>query len=115
MKLKTFFTLILSVFTFNAWAVDFDKPSLEDCRDNADLIGYMITIKAQCDLNIESDNNQLVETLNNLSKKCIAQYGESSMVNATRVGIFSAKGEMEETGRNATCYRALKEYPGLFD
>lgn len=115
MKLKAILTFILSITAINAWAIDLDNPSLENCKDNADLLGYMLTIKAQCNLKSESDGNLLVETINQMSRQCIAQYGENSMANATRAGIFSVKGEMEEMGRNATCYRALTEYSGLFD
>ncbi|WP_162626631.1 hypothetical protein [Acinetobacter sp. CFCC 10889] len=115
MKLKAILTFILSMVVVNAWAVDWDNPSIDDCESNADLIGYMITIKSVCNLETESDNNSFVETMNEVSKKCIAQYGEKPMANAMRMGIFSVKGEVEEVGRNATCYRALDEYSGLFN
>ncbi|MGR3977584.1 hypothetical protein FW754_07855 [Acinetobacter sp. 1207_04] len=115
MKLKTILAALLATTAINTWALDVDNPSLEDCKDNADTVGYMITIKAQCNLDFEDKDNELVKIINKLSKKCIAQYGEKSMANATRAGIFSAKEELEETGRNSTCYRALTEYPGLFD
>ena len=115
MRQKAILTFILSMVMVNASAVDWDNPSFDDCESNADLIGYMITIKSVCDLQTEGDDNSLVEMMNEVSKKCIAQYGEKPMANAMRMGIFSAKGEVEETGRNATCYRALDEYAGLFD
>ena len=115
MKLKTILAALLAIAAINAWALDVDNPSLEDCKDNADTLGYVMTIKAQCNLETDDSGNELVQLVNELSKKCIAKYGEKSMANATRLGIFSAKEEFEETGRNSTCYRALDQYPGLFD
>ena len=115
MKLKAILTFFLSLMAINVWAIDFENPSLEDCKDNADTLGYMLTIKAQCNLETDDSDNELVKLVNELSKKCIAQFGEKSMANATRLGIFSAKEEFEETGRNSTCYRALDEYPELFN
>ena len=115
MKLKTILVALLATTAMSTWALDVDNPSLEDCKDNADTLGYMITIKVQCNLGNDDSGNELVQLINKVSKKCIARYGEKSMANATRAGIFSAKEEFEETGRNSTCYRALTEYSKLFN
>lgn len=115
MKLKAIFTTLLALTAMNTWALDLDNLTLDDCKDNADILGYMMTIKSQCNLDEESGNSEIAEAIFQMSKQCIAQYGETTMGNATRVGIFSTKSELEETGRNATCLRALTDYPELFD
>ena len=113
MKFKTIVSLFMLITAMNAWALDLDNPSLDDCRANAETLGYMISINAYC--NLESDpDNEVVEIINDLSKRCIAQYGENSLANATKAGIFSVKEELEATGRNATCATALREYPVIF-
>ena len=57
MKLKTILAALLATTAINTWALDVDNPSLEDCKDNADTVGYMITIKAQCNLDFEDKDN----------------------------------------------------------
>ena len=106
MKFKTIVSLFMLITAMNAWALDLDNPSLDDCKANAETLGYMISINAYCNLESDSDND--------LSKRCIAQYGENSLANATKAGIFSVKEELEATGRNATCATALREYPVIF-
>ncbi len=56
-----------------------------------------------------------MKLVNELNNKCIANYGKKTMANGTRLGIYSAKEEFEKTGRNSTCYRALDEFPELFN
>ena len=56
-----------------------------------------------------------MQYVNQTSRKCITKYGEKSMANATKMGVFSVKAEMDEMGRNSTCARALQDYSEFFD
>jgi len=115
MKFKALLTFILSLIAINASAIDFENPSYEDCKANANTLGYTITIKEQCNLDTDDSENELVKLVNELNNKCIANYGKKTMANGTRLGIYSAKEEFEKTGKNSTCYRALDEFPELFN
>lgn len=91
-----------------------ETVKLEDCKDNADLLGYVTSIQGICGLHVDQQS-KLMQYINQTNRKCIATYGEKSMANATKMGIFSVKVEMDDVGRNSTCARALQDYSEFFD
>lgn len=91
-----------------------DQINLEECKDNADLLGYVTSIQGICGLDVDQ-KSKLMQYINQTNRQCITKYGEKSIANATKMGIFSVKAEMDEMGRNSTCARALQDYSEFFD
>ncbi|WP_445406167.1 hypothetical protein [Acinetobacter seifertii] len=111
--LKTFIlTLVLLGSTSGFAQAKTEKPQLEECEDNGDMLGYALAIENICIVKL---NERYESYLQKLNKQCIAAYGGKKIANATKIGIMSVKAEMEETGRNSTCLRALSDYKDLFN
>lgn len=111
--LKTFFLTLLLVSSTSAFAQSKTaKPQLDECKDNADMLGYALTIENICKVKM---NDRYKAYMQELNKQCIAAHGEKKIANATTIGIMSVKAEIDETGRHSACIRALGEYEDMFN
>lgn len=91
-----------------------EKVEFEYCKDNADLLGYVLTIQSICELYVDQ-KNELIQYIQQTSKTCVETYGNKSMFNATKMGIFAVKAEMDDVGRNTVCASALQDYSEFFN